>query len=399
MELEVWSPRAFDQGEDLFAPPHLWRRHGEGWSYSTSGWQILLDESISVDPDDIPTEIGIQLAATHYLTRLTLEPGHAPRSARSLMRKTARDIADRCSGIVYDPQQEIMIGLRGRIRPAARITEYSLDLLTLNWWFLAGPLTTQHGAKELLAWFADHVPQFLPKRYGEFEPPKYRFSTDNIDHFIEVVFTDPFGGVWHTGSLFDVYYHPNHGPGWKWFPGLGDYGYAVPKLNLRCPASLLQEDRWHSTLQHCWRTITAQARPMYSDVRILRGYRATRNRLTGRAGEGESHPIGGSWRGLPRSLGLAVAVGQPYLDLWPQANSGLDEVNEFVATRSLQDWRGQGTVSELVGLPPDSLRQPGEQAWISETRSLPDGSKVTVGYLTKPTGLAERWPFPPKPKA
>lgn len=396
VDLEVWSPQIFKQPDDIFARPK-WCQQQSGWVYLTSGWQIVVDESVEVDPDDVPTEIGPRLAGVHYLTRLSLEPGSAPRSALSLLRKTAREVALRCSGLVYDPQEDAVFGPRGNTRSATKARERSLDLLALSWWFVDGPLTTREGARDLLAYLARHTPQFLPKRYGEFEPPKHRFDGNRIEHFLELVFTNPFGGVWHTGSLFEVYYHPTHGPGWQWFPGLGDYGFAVPYLTIRCPFSLIEETAWHSTLQCCWKAITAQARPIYSDVRVLHGYLAKGNRITSRSGEAELHPIRGCWRGLPRTLGLAVAVGEPYLSLWPEVKHSSDGADHSVATHCMPDWRTASPVSELTGSPPKSLCQPNDAIWTEEVRRLPDGSDVWFGHLTCPTELASQWPFTPRP--
>jgi hypothetical protein len=136
-----------------------------------------------------------------------------------LLRKTAREIARLTNGVVYDPQTAVVITPRRSISVKFD-SGTAIDLIALSWWFLNGPLTTPAGLKGLLSYFENHIPQFLPKRYGPFEPPKYRFEWERLDHFVESIFNEKLPlFVWQTGGPFSVHYAPNWGPGWRWLGG------------------------------------------------------------------------------------------------------------------------------------------------------------------------------------
>jgi len=265
-------------------------------------------------------------------------------------------------------------------------------VLTLNWWFVDGPLLTREGVIELVRYFTRQFPQFAPRRYGDFEPPKFRYDSERIYHFADMALSTRPLFVWSADSLFHVSFLPTYGPGWRRL-AIGR-GYCIPNLELSCPADFLADRGISSGLQRCWEFVTKLAQAVYGDVRILNGYLRRGNRLVTIAGDPpDPHPVIGPWRGLPETLGLAIALGEPYLSLWPSMRKRSEGT---VAMAALPDWTVPGCISDLVGKPPEGLCQPGDPMVNRESISV-DGIITRRGHLIRPTGLAAVWPFPAQP--
>src|SRR5262245_44600380 len=147
IDLEVWSANPLSP-VDAHSNSSL-HRTNSGWVSHEPKWQIVVEDSIEVDAEDVPSCIPSRQVGLRFLTRLALEPISAPRSASALLRRVARDISSRTAGIVYDPQTNCILSPRRSIPVGTEVGE-SVDLIVLSWWFLGGPLVTPQGTKELL---------------------------------------------------------------------------------------------------------------------------------------------------------------------------------------------------------------------------------------------------------
>jgi hypothetical protein len=370
IDLEIWSVLP-TRTIDTLPKASSWVALASGWAYRQKTWQLVIDEATEVDPEDVPPEIGPRIVGIHFCTRLSVE-GHAPRAAVTLQRAVARVIAKNCRGLVFDPQNNQVFGASTQPRPALTVEGESIELLTMSWWFASGPLTTREGLNELILYFERHIPPFLPRRYGEYEPAKFRFDRSNLTHFADTIFNARLVFVWDTGSPLSVSYSPTNGPGWRWAPGLGDDAFQLPSLELKCPLTYLDDPGWSVALKNAWEAISKLAQPIYGDVRILSGWIRRGRRLWANS-KTESHPIR-VWRGLPRKLGLAVAIGEPYLSQWPEMKR--HAIDDTLAMVSISDWRSRGEISDLVGNPPAELCQP-------------ESGLLAVAHV---------WPFPAKPE-
>jgi hypothetical protein len=367
IDLEVWSVNPLRSAEGI-SELGL-KRYSNGWSYATPQWQITVQDSTAVDADDAPLEIAANQLGIQYLTHLSLEPSSAPESGFTLLSRIADQVCDRTVGVIHDPQSALLSGPGLLRNPRAHD---AVELLEMNWWFLGNPLTTRKGTVELLKCIGKHAPEFLPRRYGQWEPARHRFDQNNLDHLLDLVFSKRgiHSFVWRAAKHVYVHYSPTWGPGWHWLPGIGDFGYAVPRLTFGCPAKVLSTPDGEMRLQTLWGAITTLASPMYGDARILRGYRLNGSQIFAGA-DSESHPLRGGWRGLPKSLGLAFAVGPPYVRHWPAMKVCIAEGG--VAVKSVSHWACGGKIVEMFGPPPDVL-------------CAPDAGIV-----------APYWPFRPKP--
>ena len=106
-DLNIWSVWPLDPAS--LSRQEGWKQVGESfWHLPGKRWQIAIDASTPVEPEDLPEEVGGLLPGIRWLTELHLE-GDAPNSALALARKSAKEIARTAHGVVEDPQDGAII--------------------------------------------------------------------------------------------------------------------------------------------------------------------------------------------------------------------------------------------------------------------------------------------------
>lgn len=392
LDFEVWSVDRF-QDESVLPQPDRWAAEGDGWVFRTKNWQIVVEPSIEVDEHEPPPSISAGLVGIGYVTSVTLEPIHAPISAAAPARRVVRAIARHARGYGVDLQSETVIMAAGKTLRPKPGKDNSMDLLAMNWWFESGPLTSEPGFGQLLEYFETQLPQFMPRRYGSFEPPEYRFDRADRQPFLRFLFETPLFPIWKAeGPYFDVSFSGSRGANWERRPALPSWQYWVPHLTLSCPASLLDDSGWSRALRRCWQYVSQLARPFYGDVRFLRGYVARGRSLYVDDQVTESHPLRGPWRGLPPDLGCAAVFGPPYVKLAPGIVAAADFI-DGLAFVSQEDWRADGDITDLVGKPPEELCQPGQDRRIERIHRFETGGGARSWSTERAQGRAPLWPF------
>ena len=351
-DIELWSVRSSDLPGALPANAG-WEEQAGQWVSSKGGWQVVVAQSDRVEPEDVPEEVMPLLPGIEYLTRLHLEPVSAPRSAHALLARVARSLAKDAHGVVFDPQEGSVTTPPGvkRLPGGGRPDVFSV--IELNWWFLDGPLLEEGGVSRLVGTLESLLPEALPKRYGEFEPPQFRYDVEGRAHF-EDFLAENMGTllVWYpsrpvVGVWIDA--HPGD--------GLTRWGFTPSTFSITVEASALEMPGWQLALERLWREVSLLIRPFYGDVRTLGGY------IRGGAtysvtAETEQHPVDGPrWNGVPRTLGHAAVLGPPYQHVWPEFQRHAESVDGlwFGSTAA---WADPSDFSETCGPPPDGVAQP-----------------------------------------
>lgn len=357
-----------------------WELGGEAWVRKKENWQIVVSPSVEVLPEDLPDGVVGLLPGIAYLAELNLEPLGAPQSAHELLAGVSKRLASAAHGLVLDPQTGAVITPRGvrRYRPHPRDKRFSA--LTLSWWFTQGPLLADAGLREFVSLLERMLPEALPRRYGLFEPPQHLYSETGREHFLGFLQE-------HLGDTFVWYPHrPVVGvsvfcsPSWGAMP----QGFRANFVCVRIEAAVLEQPGWHTALDRFWRAASRVIRPFYGDVTTLKGYL----RMGGTYGSDmhtDFHPVKGPWWiGIPRRLGHAAVLGEPYLSLWPGFVEAA-QVSGDLAFLSTADWSDQEEASRLLDAIPDALAQ----RWIPEWTDAPGGGK-TVNWNTH---YPPQWPF------
>jgi hypothetical protein len=289
-----------------------------------------------------------------YLTELKLSavaPHRAPQSAQRVLRRTATSIARIARGVIVEPDTDsvtVPAGVQRFIRQHA--DGYPRRLLSLSWWFTAGPLLCGD-FEPLLRVCAAELPEALPRRYGTSLPPEYEYAEEGREHFLAFLRANARGlaSIWHPSApVVDVML------GIPESVGNSKKGFRAAFLTVTIDADALRQAGWERALRRFWRAVSELVQPFYGDVRQLDGYRRSRGRYLITA-DSERHPVRAWWwGGIPPGPAQALVLGQPYLDLWPLFAQQADVV-AGVALQDGEDWAARRNVFDAIAPAPQEL--------------------------------------------
>src|SRR5258706_2877198 len=182
-DIRVWSINKLNLPDSL-PMNDQWEMKNENAHYFKQRWQIVVNNPIEVDKEDINKEIFSLLPGIAYLTELNLEPMHSPESAKSILLKFSKEIAKDTMGIIEDPQMNTVMAPSGVIRFIQPKTEKGdrFSILEMTWKFGNNPLSKKEIMFKLIDYFESTLPEALPKRYGEYEPPKHKYAEEGKEN-------------------------------------------------------------------------------------------------------------------------------------------------------------------------------------------------------------------------
>jgi len=287
------------------------------------------------------------------MTALNLEPLGAPRLAYGLLFRVAKALATATHGVIVDPQVDTIITPAGTRRLVAPRLNRAIDVLELSWFSSDDSVRTRDWLAQFVQCLAQSLPEALPVRYGPYEPPQHKFQETGIEHFVDFLadeYLDP------SQLGFAIWYprRPVLGVNLALKAGPSRLGWRSHRITVDVEASMLQQPGWSAALQGLWRRIAHLFRAFYADARTLRNYRpkgGTVDELLA----ADRHPVCSSfWAGIPRDGGLAVALGEPYLTLWPRFQT-VGEHDGNLVLLCEEDWTESHDVFSRVGDVPESL--------------------------------------------
>jgi hypothetical protein len=378
-DIQIWSVHPIRLPETL-PDGEKWQREGSAWVCPSGGWQIVVSSSVKVLFEDVPEDVVGLVPGISYLTELSLEPIGAPQGAHKLLLSVAKRLGKVAHGVVLDPQADTVITPSGvkRYRPQGRGERFSI--LAFSWWFTEGPLLTDSGLQDFVGLLERMLPEAMPRRYGLFEPPQHLYSETGREHFLG------FLQEHRDKILVWVPHRPVVGVSVSCSSqrGAGRQGFRANHMTVHVEAKTLEQPGWDRALDRFWRTASQAIQPFYGDVRTLKGFRPM-GATYGSDTDTDFHPVRGPWwMGIPRTLGHAVVLGEPYLALWPRFVEGA-QVADGLAFLSTKDWTILEEVSSLVGGVPDELAQ----RWIPRWTASPYGGKA-INWNTE---FPPQWPF------
>jgi hypothetical protein len=349
-DLQIWTTSRPSWPECL--PDYQqWHAMEGGLLLRRAKWQIVANSAARVLPEDIPDEIMAALPGIRFLVELNLEPIGAPSSARDLLRRAAASIARTGPGVIQDPQEDSITTPRGVKRYQRQPLPARISLLTFSWWFMDGPLQGETGYRELLSLLERYLPEALSRRYGEYEPPQFLYQDMGKEHFLELLRRARLPVVWYPHfPVVSVYLgvFADSGPTRQ--------GFRANYLSIGVESSAYRQPGWQLGLERFWREMSHFIHPFYGDVRRLDGHLFRQGRLFIDQ-RSQQHPVmNGWWNGLPRCLGQATVLGEPYLGHWP-AFAEQAEADDGLCFLSTGDWLSGESIESLLGGVPVGLAQ------------------------------------------
>jgi hypothetical protein len=309
------------------------------------GWQIVVDGPLQVAPEDIPAQVQTVLPGLRFLTQFHLE-GKAPASAEKKLLTMARGFARSVRGVVVDQQRGTVETPRGVQRLALQPARTGDQLLLQLSWFvhdvaaLARTLPT-----EILDASQRTIPEFLPRRYGLFEPPQFKLETEGLDHLRQFLGKNLRNTVvWycHKPCQYVFVSVPDH-------VGPSPRGFRCGRLTLNIDGKAAGDRAWRAELRRLWLTIADLIQPFYAEIRM-----------------GECPTKSWWWNGIPTPMPSACLIGEPYVGLWP----------DFVSVAQSSSTRLRYIEKGHLPLPPSGIAQP------------PEPPRSTVFDPTKPEDIA-----------
>lgn len=351
-DLQVWST---DPINPALALPDMaeWQSQENLLVCPQRGWQIVIGPYHRVEFEDVPEGVNAALSGVQHMTELNLEPIGAPRTAHALLRRIAKALAKSAHGVVVDVQSNTIVTPTGVQRFMASSSSDVLDVLELSWFSADNSVRSQVWLREFVLCLERYLPEALPVRYGRFEPPPYRYRETGSEHLI--------------AFLAERYLAPSHIGYAVWYPkrpvlhlhltlsaGPSRLGWRSHRITIDVEASVLEQPGWSTALNRLWRRLAHLFRVFYADVRTLRNHgRHGMNAYEMMASD--RHPVcGWFWAGMPRQGGHAVALGAPYLTLWPDLQK-IGEQEGDIVFLSDKDWTRSHDVFARVGMVPEAL--------------------------------------------
>lgn len=371
-DIRVWSV-VEPVWTDTLLQSDGWYPEGSSHVLCKADWQIVVGSPLRVEDEDIPDDVIDKLPGIRYLTEINLEPIHAPKSAHTILRRIINRVAKDSLAVVEDPQKGNIVTPRGvhRIRTVA--SEERASALELGWWFNESPVLQDNGLHQFVSTMERLLPEALPKRYGSYEPPQYRYADKGKGHFIEFLSREDFFVVWYPHyPILSVHVGVYNGY------GPSRLGYRANNITATVHASALSQLGWQLALERFWYGMSSLIKPFYGEIRLMTGYILKKGRIYHDA-KTDSPPIkNGWWNGIPRPMGQAAVVGYPYSTLWPRFVER-SEQRDGLHFISVTDWLSSKTVDRLVRGVPKTLAQ----------GKYSDPSKRLGGKTSYP----KAWPF------
>lgn len=337
---------------------------------------------------DVPDEVTELVPGVAWMVGLALEG--LTTTGERVLSKAATAIARAGHGVVEDPQQGIFrtpSGVRRYDKPTA--SEH-VTVIAMSWWAPGGPLLTRDGVAALYERLQRLLPEAVPRRWGQGEPPDHSIteeSTDQLVDFIDKV-RDDFIVFKVARPCLDerLYVHS------QWGLHGGRFNrFETTRVRIDIEASVLTQPGWGRQLALTFDSVTEVVQPFYAEARLLEMMMAGRSGYDGRS---ELHPVPQfSWNGLPVRPPLAAALGTPYLEFWPDFPG--QRVGDFLVA-SNEQWEGSQLVRPWD--PPPGLTQEFDSHWHPPRSSNQDyasywdprhGGKVT----REPSAWPDVWPF------
>ncbi len=335
----------------------------KGWnekqcSFQTANWQIVVNPSDKILPEDIEDEIASLLPSIGFLTELNLE-GKGTDEARRRLRSTAKEIAKSAHGVVVNPQDDTIETPAGVSRFSPPPKQKSFSIIRFSWWFLGDALLDRAKRELFLGMLERQLPEAMPKRYGLYEPPQHVYAETGKEHFKK--FLDE--------NLDDlIVWYPRR-PVISVYPkcpkplGASRQGFRSNSLEIEIESTALNQPGWSENLRRFWQQMSWLLRPIYGDVRKIGGYvrhGAAVYVVAGSLERFDQTTRSWFWRGIPYRLGQAVVLGEDYQRFWPDFVAKA-EIENGLAFASTADWSSEEDLSERVGSPPPTLTLcPGE---------------------------------------
>jgi hypothetical protein len=312
-DLNIWSSKKLIESNELLAK-YGYQKDDDGFIREGKDWQVLIDESCEVEPEDIPDEIMQTLPGIAYLTVIVIEGARNNKKTIPETLRFCKALAKDINGVVDDQQTDTIILPAGVKKKFARsVSKDEPQEIYLDWYFSDIKDFYSLKVKQLIDLFDRFMPDALPKRYGEYEPPRFKLAEKGKKHLIallqkekgDVVLRPSKPFIWLFISVSDDIGHP-YGVGYK-------YRCGCVELQMQQDA-FLQPD-WNLGVKRLFIETAKILQPFFAEIFSYSEI-------------AENHTSGWWWRGLPCKLGYAAILNEQYVSQWDAFKNAATKIDD-----------------------------------------------------------------------
>ena len=148
---------------------------------ATFDYAFDCDGPFRIEREDLPDTVISGAVGVRWVYQLSIGGSSLP--GKQLATEFARAIAQRCGGVVYDPQQDAIVFPRGGTRRFKPEPATKVDLVQFKW-FARREDVTPESPVILFDLIRSHLPEALPRRFGSFEPLQGSLDEAGKDGFV-----------------------------------------------------------------------------------------------------------------------------------------------------------------------------------------------------------------------
>lgn len=254
---------------------------------------ITLTESVMVENEDIPTDVMLSLAEIKYLTSIYLQPYTNEKTITDKAIKCAKELAKEFNGIVENPQCENNIILVDKTKTFTRSIR-NADKISISW-YVACEQSLSNQMTGFIELLEKYLPQALPRRYGAFEPPEFKYSVTGKNHLISFLNSEHSPVIYCTKPVTHIFISDAYIYNQKY--KVKDY--RCNKIEIELLKEAYIESNWQFAAKRFFIEVARLFKPFYAEI----------------IDEKQSMICSWWWKGIPLKRGNPVIIGEPYSTL------------------------------------------------------------------------------------
>ena len=318
-DLKIWSSKQMTENNSLLTDAG-YKLNNDFFMREGNGWQVIISHSVTVDPEDIPITIMQALPGISYMTEINIEPISTPDKVRNETLRMCKALATEIKGVVEDPQN-------GTIKMPSGVKKVSYDnlkgknqpLISLIWYFEDVTFYKSKQIDKFVDLFDKYMPDALPRRYGEYEPPQYKFAETGKEHLIDFLKNEPSPVCYATKPFTHLFisvpdieketkeylqnelYQKDINP--QSFYGKAQTKYRCGKIELQMLKEVFLQPDWNLAVKRLFVEMAKLLTPFYAEIVEEKPHMIMQKKGLVRSWW---------WRGIPRDLGYAIILNDKY---------------------------------------------------------------------------------------
>jgi len=258
--------------------------------FSIDGYTVIVEESITVEEEDIPTDVMLSLAEIKYLTTICLQPHTNEQEITDRVTKYAKQLAKEFNGVVEDHRKALLPQKRKTFSQAMR----DADTISVCWYMDCRQSLSDQLA-DFIGLLEKYLPHALPRRYGAFEPPQFKYSQMGKEHLLKFLCDEHSPVIYCTKPVTYIFMSDAYIDNQKY--KIKDY--RCNKIEIEVLKEAYLQQNWQFAVKRLFKEAAKLLRPFYAEIIDVN----------------ESMMCAWWWKGLPARMGDAVIIGEPYSSL------------------------------------------------------------------------------------